>query len=67
MPTHGSLTKAGKVRGQTPKLPARPRASPIPKVRNRKTFVKRYSLKRQPGQNWMIPGAFGSGRQGRRR
>ncbi|MBI2936943.1 MAG: 30S ribosomal protein S30e [Thaumarchaeota archaeon] len=46
------MTKAGKVRGQTPKLEARAHRSPIPKVRNRKTYLKRYALKRKPGQNW---------------
>lgn len=55
MPTHGSLTKAGKVRSQTPKIEARPKTSPIPKVRNRSIFVKRYTLKRKPGQNWITP------------
>lgn len=53
MPTHGSLTKAGKVRSQTPKLQPRLRASPIPKLRNRRLFVKRYTLKRKAGQNWV--------------
>jgi len=53
MPTHGSLTKAGKVRSQTPKIPARPRHSPIPKVRLKSIFVKRNVLKRKPGQNWI--------------
>ncbi|MCL5068269.1 MAG: 30S ribosomal protein S30e [Thaumarchaeota archaeon] len=53
MPTHGSLTKAGKVRSQTPKLQGRVRVGPIPKERNRRTFVKRYSEKRKPGQNWI--------------
>ncbi|HDJ25727.1 MAG TPA: 30S ribosomal protein S30e [Candidatus Bathyarchaeota archaeon] len=53
MPTHGSLAKAGKVRMQTPKLPARPRRSPVPRVRNRRNYVKRFILERKPGQNWM--------------
>jgi small subunit ribosomal protein S30e len=53
MPTHGSLTKAGKVRSQTPKLEAKPKPGHIPKVRNRRTFEKRFTLKRKPGQNWM--------------
>jgi len=52
MPTHGSLTKAGKVRSQTPKLEAKVRRSSIPKVRNKRTFDKRFTLKRKPGQNW---------------
>ncbi|MEE9585842.1 MAG: 30S ribosomal protein S30e [Nitrososphaerales archaeon] len=52
MPTHGSLTKAGKVRSQTPKLEKTERVSPIPRVRNKKIYLKRYSLKRKPGQNW---------------
>ena len=42
MPTHGSLTKAGKVRGQTPKIKGRERVSPIARVRNRNNFVKRF-------------------------
>ena len=43
MPSHGSITKAGKVRSQTPKLEAKPRKSPIPRVRNRNNYVKRAS------------------------
>jgi small subunit ribosomal protein S30e len=39
MPTHGSLTKAGKVR-----------ANPISKLRNKINFVKRFEKRRQPGQ-----------------
>ncbi|RLG86936.1 MAG: 30S ribosomal protein S30e [Thermoprotei archaeon] len=38
MPSHGSLTKAGKVRSQTPKIPARPRRNLVPRVRNRREF-----------------------------
>jgi len=53
MPTHGSLTKAGKVRSQTPKLEGKPKPSKIPKVRNKRTYEKRFTLKRKPGQNWM--------------
>lgn len=50
MPTHGSLSKAGKVRSQTPKIEGRQRRSPIPRVRNRRTFEKRIILGRNPGQ-----------------
>ena len=39
--SHGSLTKAGKVRESTPKVRGRERHSPIPRVRNKKNFVKR--------------------------
>ncbi|MHB8566565.1 MAG: 30S ribosomal protein S30e [Nitrososphaerales archaeon] len=53
MPTHGSLTKAGKVRSQTPKIQGKVRIGPIPKERNRRTYMKRYQLKRKPGQNWI--------------
>lgn len=42
MPTHGSLTKAGKVRGQTPKIEGKKRVSPISKLRNKINFVKRF-------------------------
>jgi small subunit ribosomal protein S30e len=52
MPTHGSLTKAGKVRSQTPKIEGRVHKGNIPKVRNKKTYLKRFTLKRKPGQNW---------------
>lgn len=50
MPTHGSLTKAGKVRGQTPKIPGKSRLRPIAKIRNKDNFVKRFEKKRLPGQ-----------------
>jgi small subunit ribosomal protein S30e len=51
VPTHGSLTKAGKVRGQTPKVQARERFGIISSLRNRENFRKRFQLKRVPGQN----------------
>lgn len=41
MPTHGSLTKAGKVRAQTPKIEGNPRRSPTPRRRNWVNFQKR--------------------------
>ncbi|HEY9386994.1 MAG TPA: 30S ribosomal protein S30e [Nitrososphaeraceae archaeon] len=50
MPTHGSLTKAGKVRGQTPKIEGKQRLSPVSKVRNRNNFIKRFAKRRSPGQ-----------------
>ena len=50
MPTHGSLTKAGKVRGQTPKVQGRARLSPVSKVRNKNNFIKRFEKRRLPGQ-----------------
>ncbi|MBD3159091.1 MAG: 30S ribosomal protein S30e [Candidatus Lokiarchaeota archaeon] len=40
--SHGSLTKAGKVREQTPKVDGKERHSPIPRVRNKKNYVKRF-------------------------
>ena len=39
--SHGSLAKAGKVRNQTPKVEARERHTPIPRIRNKKNYVKR--------------------------
>ena len=50
MPTHGSLTKAGKVKGQTPKVQAKERTSPISKVRNKENFIKRFEKRISPGQ-----------------
>jgi len=41
MPTHGSLTKAGKVRAQTPRVEGKVRKSLIPRKRNRNNFMKR--------------------------
>jgi small subunit ribosomal protein S30e len=53
MPTHGSLSKAGKVRSQTPKIQAATRKSPNPRYRNRRNYEKRVVLQRKPGQNWV--------------
>lgn len=41
MPTHGSLTKAGKVRGQTPKIEKSVIHKTIPRRRNRRNYEKR--------------------------
>ncbi|MHA1743032.1 MAG: 30S ribosomal protein S30e, partial [Candidatus Heimdallarchaeota archaeon] len=46
MPTHGSLAKAGKVRSQTPKIPAKPKTKPHPRKRNRRNYEKRIILLR---------------------
>ncbi|KAG2475696.1 MAG: 30S ribosomal protein S30e [Thaumarchaeota archaeon] len=51
MPTHGSLTKAGKVKGQTPKVEGRVRIGTNAIIRNKENFRKRFTLKRYPGQN----------------
>ena len=51
MPTHGSLTKAGKVRGQTPKVEGRKITGTNSKLRNKSNFRKRFVLTRVPGQN----------------
>ena len=53
MPTHGSLTKAGKVKSQTPKVQALARRSPIPRLKFRRNAEKRLVLGRNPGQNWI--------------
>lgn len=41
MPSHGSLTKAGKVRSQTPKIPPKPKTRPPPRVGFRKRYFRR--------------------------
>lgn len=48
MPTHGSLTKAGKVRAQTPKVEGAPRRSQTPRRRNRANYVKRVLAAPEP-------------------
>ena len=50
MPTHGSLSKAGKVRSQTPKLDGKERHSSAPRLGNRKLYYKRFILERNIGQ-----------------
>jgi small subunit ribosomal protein S30e len=55
MATHGSITKAGKVKGQTPKVEGRKRVGTISILRNKSNFRKRFALHRTPGQN--KPGA----------
>ena len=51
MPTHGSLTKAGKVRGQTPKVEGRKIVGTNAKLGNKNNFGKRLVLTKLPGQN----------------
>ena len=51
MPTHGSLSKAGKVRPKTPEIPATLKKSKPPRIRNRGNYHKRVILGRKPGQN----------------
>jgi len=53
MPTHVSLTKAGKVKGQTPKVARKERHGSIPRVKNMRNYEKRLILSRKAGQNWM--------------
>jgi small subunit ribosomal protein S30e len=52
MPTHGSLTKAGKVRSQTPKIAPTPKKRPSPRTRSRRNYEKRIILQRKAGQNY---------------
>ncbi len=48
--SHGSLTKAGKVRNQTPRVEARPRKGLTPSLRNKKNFIKRVERGLPAGQ-----------------
>ncbi|MBM3456482.1 MAG: 30S ribosomal protein S30, partial [Bacteroidetes bacterium] len=45
------ITKAGKVKGQTPKVEGRKRVGTISILRNKSNFRKRFALHRTPGQN----------------
>jgi small subunit ribosomal protein S30e len=40
MPTHGSITKAGKVRNQTPKIESQHKRRIIPRIQNRGAYIK---------------------------
>ena len=46
MATHGSLTKAGKVRGQTPKVEGRKHVGTSSSLRNKGNFKKRFTFQR---------------------
>lgn len=48
--SHGSLTKAGKVRGQTPKVESKRPQKKIPRVRNYKHYKQRVVLNNYAGQ-----------------
>lgn len=51
--THGSTTKAGKVRMQTPKIPPTIKhKKSCPRMENRRKYEKRELLKRESGQHW---------------
>ncbi|GAB6147958.1 30S ribosomal protein S30e [Stetteria hydrogenophila] len=41
MPTHGSMTKAGKVRKQTPKIEPKPKKRLPPRLRNRLKYERK--------------------------
>ncbi|MCJ7732107.1 30S ribosomal protein S30e [Candidatus Bathyarchaeota archaeon] len=47
MPTHGSLTKAGKVRAQTPKIEGTYKRSPTPRKRNISNYKARIANVRE--------------------
>jgi len=42
LPSHGSLTKAGKVRSATPKIEPKPRRSHIPRHKRRVNYLRRF-------------------------
>jgi len=46
VPSHGALSKAGKVRSITPKMESKKRRSSGPRVSNRKSYNKRFVLGR---------------------
>ena len=51
---HGSTAKAGKVRGQTPKIPKTTTSKRnCPRLRNRRKYEQREGLGRKSGQNWV--------------
>lgn len=49
----GSLTKAGKVRQQTPKIEPIPKKRLPPRIKNRRKFKNRILLERESGQVWI--------------
>lgn len=51
--SHGSLTKAGKVRSQTPKVESKQGPKPIPRIRNKRNYMKRVIKGIRVGQEKM--------------
>ena len=49
MPTHGSLTKAGKVRSQTPRIESKKKKNLSPKRRSRRNYKNLISGRRESG------------------
>ncbi len=66
MATHGSLTKAGKVRGQTPKVEGRKRVGTTSSLRNKSNFRKRFRLA-EMGLGGKFPGQNKPGQRRKRR
>jgi len=56
LPTHGSLTKAGKVRNQTPKIQSMNKKKPTPSARNFNNYKKRFTrqgeARREESDRW---------------
>ncbi|PSN84243.1 30S ribosomal protein S30e [Candidatus Marsarchaeota G2 archaeon ECH_B_SAG-G16] len=50
MPSHGSLTKAGKVRSATPKIQPKERRAPVPRIKKRTLYFKRFVYNSQVSQ-----------------
>jgi len=51
--SHGSTTKAGKVRGQTPKIPpTNMRKSRVPRVSARQRYHRLIECEQEKGQDW---------------
>jgi len=48
--SHGSLTKAGKVKGQTPRVESRKIPHPIPRIRYRRAYIKQILKGKKAGQ-----------------
>jgi len=63
MPTHGSLSKAGKVRSQTPKIESKTRKNQNPRMQNRRKYNNRQILGRNIGQYSPDKRQFRSGRR----
>jgi small subunit ribosomal protein S30e len=50
LPTHGSLSKAGKVRSQNPRSNLKPKKKSSPKIHKKKAYLKQIILGRNIGQ-----------------
>ncbi|MFP3220065.1 MAG: 30S ribosomal protein S30e [Candidatus Marsarchaeota archaeon] len=65
MPSHGSVTKAGKVRQATPKVEKMPHRNAVPRIKNKVKYLKRFVYSAQRSRRKLEGGRVELGRLSR--